>query len=69
MAGQSHPKLKNVSLDQLFEQIEDSLKSIVAKRNNTQERYEIGPEELAQFGGTCPDAGERIEPSAEASLQ
>jgi YgiT-type zinc finger domain-containing protein len=57
VAGQPEPILRNVSVQQLNDELESTLKLIQARRAN--EKYEISPEEIARFS-----AHEQIKPQA-----
>lgn len=52
IAGQPQPILRNVTVSDLSRQVEEGLKLIGDRRSNDdEERYDISPEDLAQFGG------------------
>ena len=50
IAGQPDPILRNVTVEQLTNEVLTSFKTIVARRDN--EQYEIPPEEIARFTKT-----------------
>lgn len=49
MAGQPEVALKNVTMDELISKVENAFKAI-DDRDGAEQRYEISPEDLAQFG-------------------
>jgi hypothetical protein len=51
IAGQPKPVLRNVTIQHLSEEVEETLKLIHATKTNAEEQYNISPEELAHFGG------------------
>ncbi len=60
LAGQPEPILKNVTVDQLTEELESTLKLIEARR--THEKYEIPPEEIARYSAIeiTPELAEAV---------
>lgn len=50
LAGQPEPALRNVTINSLNSQVEAAFKLIQSKKGN-EEKYEISPEEIAQFAG------------------
>lgn len=55
--GQPDVALRNVTVDELSKKIEEAFKAMEDNVDVGEPRYEISPEDLAQFGGTpdCPE--------------
>jgi transcriptional regulator with XRE-family HTH domain len=64
IAGQPDPILRNVTVEQLNNEVLDSFKTIVARREN--EQYEIPPEEIARFTKT-QQTQEPVAPSSKVT--
>lgn len=66
VTGQAQPILKRIHVDRLCSEIETALKQIQDKRENVRKtRYEISPDDLANFGQGQTHLAE-FEPSAAA---
>jgi transcriptional regulator with XRE-family HTH domain len=60
LAAQPEPILRNVTIEQLYGEIENMFK-LIEGRNPEAERYEISPEEIAQLAGISEEPAELAE--------
>jgi transcriptional regulator with XRE-family HTH domain len=61
IAGQPQPILKNVTIQNLGKNVEETLKLIHSTKASAEEKYSISSEELANFGGSTGDTREASE--------